>query len=87
MVTRKGYQPIPEGEEWRCPYCTKCYPSAPGCWGHMGRAHPKHDPPYQHGTVAGYLKHRRRKTAACPGCKAAWRTYYRLKRAEKRVGL
>ncbi len=84
--TGKSYKRNPPkkvGDEFKCPKCERLFHSVFATWGHVGRAHPKVNPPYTHGTVAGYLTHRRRKEDACPGCKAAWRTYYRLKRQEK----
>lgn len=36
-----------------------------------------------HGTVAGYMRHRRNEEAACIECKAAWRQYYADLRAAK----
>ncbi len=79
----KSTPPIFEGEEWRCPKCERCFPSELGCWGHIGRAHNKNKEPFTHGVKSGYLTHRRRHEKACPGCLAAWRTYYRLRKQEK----
>lgn len=31
----------------------------------------------EHGTIAGYQAHRRRKEQACAACREAWRSYYK----------
>ncbi len=71
---------------WDCtaPDCGRMFGSESGAWGHVGKIHSFANQPFQHGTVAGYLKHRRRNKPACPGCKAAWRVYYQMQRAKKK---
>lgn len=32
--------------------------------------------PIKHGTIGGYMAHRRREQAACASCTSAWRMYY-----------
>lgn len=42
---------------------------------------PTNEPkPCKHGTIGGYMCHRRRKEEPCSSCKRAWRQYYQKKR-------
>lgn len=87
----RNLEPVPEGEGWACPLpdCARSFAKKAAAYGHIGRAHSTFYKPIVHGTVAGYLAHMRRKKKeprhqACPGCKAAWRVYYQMRRAKKK---
>lgn len=40
---------------------------------------------HNHGTIGGYMRHRRRGEDACPECRAAWRLYYKRYPYERKL--